>query len=176
MKKQRIAEAASSNLKCTAKLTSGNAFKREEICLTSPSILEEQLKYEKHKLEQRLAAEQQKRVALTKSKVKADRIRQKYESKWGVADYRTLLTYKKQPGDPASSKITDKEILKSMWQQRSGRASPTIDTVDTLGNSNNDEEDKLTVNNMMAMVDPLLQMPFNATTGDEEVITTSDFI
>ena len=75
---------------------------------------------------------------------------------WSVADYRTLLTYKKANGDPPSSKITDRNELKSMWESQRHGASPTYSL--TL------DDDKLMEDRKLSVVDAsnlegLLQMP-----------------
>ena len=129
-------------------------------------------KYEKHKQDLKLAAEQRKLEWLRKSKIKANQIRSRDESKWSVSDYRALLTYKKQAGDPPSSKITDKNVLRSMWLQRQSRSSPTYMPLD---NDDYDEDNKLSVNNLAQAPDPLLEMPFIATTDDDGQ-ATSEFI
>ena len=166
LEKQRIAEAADKNLKRTTKLTSGNAFKRHEVCLTSPSILEAQLEYEKYKAEQRDAALQRKKQYLLKTKVKVDRIREKDESKWSVADYRTLLTYEKQPpGDDPTLKISDRDVLKNMWQQRQIRTSPVLSPAQEP-----DNEYKLDVEAAAAALaaDPLLNLPIMPTEEEDD--------
>ena len=165
LEKQRIAEAASKNIVRTTKLSSGSAFKSEEVCLTSPNILQEQLKYEQHKQQQRDAAKERKREYIRKTKIKVNRIRSKDHTKWSVTDYRTLLTYKKANGDPPTSKITDRNELKTMWESRQHRASPTYSP--TLDDDELMEDRKLSVNDA-SNLEGLLQMPMLPTEDDPE--------
>ena len=74
--------------------------------------------------------------------------------------------YKKQAGDPPSSKITERNILKSMWDERKHRASPTYSPL-----VEGEIDTKLSVAAMFDNADPLLQMPFNDTATTEEDIT-----
>ena len=137
LEKIRLAEMATASVQRTTKLTSGQLFRRDQVGLTDRDVLNEAISYQKYK--QRLADEKSKRskARILSLRSKATKICRKEESKWTLSDYKSMLTYKKKPGDEGSSKITDRSILQGWWQQRKDRPSPFA----SPSNSDDDGDD-----------------------------------
>ena len=96
-------------------LYSGHAFRRDQLCLTNKDVLDHQLKWQAERTEDEKKRARRRVEAFRSQLSKVQKIRNKSEIDWNVTDYRTMLTYKKRPGDPATSSIKDKDILRALW-------------------------------------------------------------
>ena len=123
---KKRAEAATAAINRTTKLTSGQLFRRDQICLTNPKILEEQLSYVAYKERQAKMAKTRRREERRRQLNRVREIRQKDEAKWSITDLRRMLTYKKRSGDTATTNIKDRDALIELWNKRKNRASPEV--------------------------------------------------
>ena len=129
-KKRRMERAnesknANATVQRTTKLTSGQLFRRDMTCLTNHDILREQLDYYKYKSELEKEKKRRKLSSIRSMKSKVRKIRMKSQSNWTVSDYRQMLTYKKNKGDPPSTNVKEKDTLEQWWNERKDRPSPT---------------------------------------------------
>lgn len=164
LEKKKAAEAATAAINRTTKLTSGQLFRRDQICLTNPQILQEQLSYVAYKEDKRKEAKLRRRQERQRQLNKVNQIRQKDMSKWMIGDLKRMLTYKKQSGDAATTNIKDRDALVALWEARKNRISPTVSPE---ASDEEYEDRKLSVNELATAAGlPSLQAAGTVNPGD----------
>ena len=83
-----------------------------------------------------------------------------------------MLTYKKRPGDPATSSIKDKDILRALWFDWQGRMSPSLSDVEEEETQDIDTGFALNVEGKL----DLNALYTNVTEGDEKSVLDNGFI
>ena len=101
-----------------------------DVCLTSPTILETQVKWADQRKAEEAERKVKRRQRFETQQRKVRKICNKLEDKWTNQEYKTMLTYKKVKNDVPTANIKDRSRLVELWEERRNRKSPTCSDAD----------------------------------------------